>query len=344
MLIQYRRALHRIPELDRELPKTTQYLQNILKELDCRVFSPCQGALCAYFDLGKAETVAFRADMDALPMQETTGADYASLHEGRMHACGHDAHMAILLALAHKLDGAKRNVLLIFQPAEETTGGAKAICDSGVLKEYGVRRIYALHLWPGLEKHAIAASERGMMARSSEVTVEFFGKSAHIARAEEGVDALLEAAGFLLQTQGLEYPCVLGFGRLHGGTARNAVCDYARLEGTLRCHDDAVFETVVKQLRTLLPQTAKLHISTGYPPMENDAQLLREARTLLPLHEAEPSYLTDDFSEYLRCVPGVYFRLGIGEGTLHTPSFDFDEAVLQTGLDLLRSLLTEEKL
>lgn len=343
MLTTYRRALHRIPELDRALPETTDYLKKSLSDLPCEVFSPCEGALCAYFDLGKAKTVAFRADMDALPITEATAAPYASVHEGKMHACGHDAHMAILLGLAHRLDGAKANVLLIFQPAEETTGGARDICESGVLERCRVSEIYALHLWPELEKHAVAASERGMMARSSEVTVEFFGKSAHIARSEQGHDALLDAANFLVAAKTFEENCVLGFGRLIGGQARNAVCDHAVLEGTLRCHDDGIFDAVVEKLRLLLPPTAKLSVSRGYPPMENDAALLSRAKTLLPIRPAEPSYLTDDFSEFLRRVPGVYFRLGIGGGALHTADFDFDEAVLQTGLSLFRTILTEDK-
>lgn len=342
MLRSYRRALHRIPELDRVLPETTDFLKKALSNLPCEVFSPCTGALCAYFDLGKARTIAFRADMDALPITEATGAPYASEHEGAMHACGHDAHMAILLGLAHRLDGARSNVLLIFQPAEETSGGAREICESGVLDKYRVSEIYALHLWPELEKHAVAAAERGMMARSSEVTVEFFGTSAHIARAEQGHDALLDAANFLVAAKKTEERCVLGFGRLSGGQARNAVCDHAVLEGTLRCHDDEIFENTVKKLEKLLPPTAKMSISRGYPPMENDPVLLSRAKALLPIRAAEPSYLTDDFSEFLRRIPGVYFRLGIGGGTLHTPNFDFDEAVLQTGLSLFRTILTEE--
>ena len=342
MLIQHRRRLHEIPELDRALPKTTAYVKSVLEKLPCEIITLEQGALCAYFDLGKSKTVAFRADMDALPITEATNAPYASKHEGRMHACGHDAHMAILLALAENLQGAKSNVLLIFQPSEETTGGAKAICQSGILEKYHVKAVYALHLWPDAPKHEVSASVRGMMARSSEVTVEFFGKSAHIAKSEQGEDAIFAAAEFLLAAKKLEFSGVLGFGKLQGGSVRNAVGDYARLEGSLRCHDDAVFADVVAKLHELLPPNTKLHVSKGYPPMENDAALLEQAKKLYPIGRAEPSYLTDDFSEFLRAVPGIYFRLGLGGGALHTPNFDFNEDVLQTGLNLFRALLTEE--
>lgn len=342
MLKEYRRQLHRIPEPDRDLPKTTAYLRSVLTELPCELFSPCEGALCAYFDLNKTKTVAFRADMDALPIREETGADYASQHDGFMHACGHDAHMAILLGLAQDLSASKYNVLLIFQPAEETTGGAKAICESGVLQTYGVSEIYALHLWPQARKHSVSASVSGMMARSSEVTVEFFGKSAHIAKPNEGIDALFAAAKFVTEAKQLECEGILGFGKLNSGKVRNAVSDYSRLEGSLRCHDDAEFERIVAQLRAILPSGARLHVSEGYPPMKNDAALLKKAQRLWQVEPADASFLTDDFSEFLRCVPGVYFRLGLGGGALHTPTFNFDESVLDTGVALFRALLMEE--
>ncbi len=342
MLREYRRQLHRIPEPDRTLPKTTAYLRGVLSGLPCELFSPCEAAVCAYFDLNKTKTVAFRADMDALPIQEQTNAPYASQHEGFMHACGHDAHMAMLLALAQELSESKYNVLLIFQPAEETTGGAKAICESGVLEKYGVSEIYALHLWPEAKKHSVCASVSGMMARSSEITAEFFGKSAHIAKPSEGDDALLAAAKFVIEAKKLEFSGILGFGKMQSGSVRNAVSDYSKLEGSLRCHDDAEFERVVSQLRNLLPDRAKLTVSEGYPPIKNDAAVLEKAKRLWPIEPAEPSFLTDDFSEFLRRVPGVYFRLGLGGGALHTPTFDFDETVLDTGVALLRTLLTEE--
>ena len=126
-----RRALHRIPETDASLPETAAYLRRRLAVLPCAVFSPWESAVCAWFDFGKSETVAFRSDMDALPVCERSGLPFASTHEGRMHACGHDGHMAMLLSLADFVAAQQalpRNVLLIFEPAEETTGGAEPIC------------------------------------------------------------------------------------------------------------------------------------------------------------------------------------------------------------------------
>ena len=151
--VDYRRALHRIPELDNQLPETVQLVQRILAPLPCRVFSPITGSVCAWFDAGKSDAVAFRAELDALPVTEATDLPYASVHPGRMHACGHDAHTAMVLTLAEyaaeHLAELPRNVLFLFQPSEETTGGAGKLCESGVLERYRVRRIFGLHLWPG---------------------------------------------------------------------------------------------------------------------------------------------------------------------------------------------------
>ena len=129
-IIADRRALHAKPELDKQLPNTLALVRGGLSGLGCEIFSPAEGALCAYFDFGKPETIAFRADMDALPVQEATGLPFASQNPGVMHACGHDGHTAILLELARRMgrkNDLPHNVLLVFQPAEENTGGAKDI-------------------------------------------------------------------------------------------------------------------------------------------------------------------------------------------------------------------------
>ena len=196
-LISDRRALHRIPELDRNLPETLDYLRSALEPLPCKVFSPAESALCAFFDFGRDHSLAFRADMDALPVSEATGLPFASCHPGKMHACGHDGHMAIALELARRLarrEVLPHNMLLVFQPAEETTGGAQAICHSGVFDQYRTKAIFGLHLWPDLPAGVLASIPGGMMCRSSEVTLTVTGRSAHVARAGLGRDALEAAA------------------------------------------------------------------------------------------------------------------------------------------------------
>ena len=162
-IIADRRALHQIPELELTLPKTMTYLRSALSGLRCRLFSPIANSLCAYFDFGKAETLAFRADCDALPVFEKSGVDFASTHAGCMHACGHDGHMAMALELArriHEKADLPHNILILFQPGEETPGGAKPLCDTGVLEEYRVKALFGLHLWPGLEKGVIFTGKR----------------------------------------------------------------------------------------------------------------------------------------------------------------------------------------
>ena len=149
-IIRDRRALHRIPELDVRLPETLSYIKGALSGLNCRVFSPMDSALCAFFDFGAEKALAFRADMDALPIQEVNDTEYVSCHPGKMHACGHDGHMAILLELARRMSRKDKNpwnILLVFQPAEETVGGAKFLCETGVFEEYRVEAVFGLHLW-----------------------------------------------------------------------------------------------------------------------------------------------------------------------------------------------------
>ena len=175
-LSEDRRALHRIPETGCRLPETAAYLRGALAEMPCTLLAPWEDAVCAYFDLGKDETVAVRSDMDALPVTERTGLPFASAHPGRMHACGHDGHMAMVLGLARRLAAGEvrpqRNVLLIFEPAEETTGGAAPICATGLLERYHVTRVFGMHLWPELPAGVIASRAGAMMSRSCELTVE----------------------------------------------------------------------------------------------------------------------------------------------------------------------------
>ena len=352
----HRRALHRIPELDRELPKTFAYLMGVLGELNCRVFSPVAGSLCAFFEFGQSETIAFRADADALPIAEKTGADYASRHPGCMHACGHDGHMAVLLELACRLSEKKylpHNVLLVFQSAEETTGGARDICESGVFTQHHVKAIFGLHLWPGLETGVIASRKRELMARSSEVNVDIYGKSAHIAKAAEGVDALMAGTEFYRRAMEMERKLpdavfrLLKFGKFQSGTVRNALSAHTHMEGSLRAFQDEVFEGLAagladigRAVETEYGCTVKLHLSDGYPAVMNPPELYDRVRSVLPFRELEsPCMTAEDFSWYQKALPGLFFFLGLGDvPALHTDTFDFDESILLKGADFFEKL------
>ena len=355
-ILHDRRALHRIPELDRALPKTLAYLQNALKELSCRVFSPMEGALCAWFDFGKDRAIAFRSDADALPVTENTGLSFASQHPGQMHACGHDGHMAILLELARRLGEKKElphNVLLVFQPAEETTGGARDLCETGIFETYGVEAIFALHLWPGMTAGQIASRREEMMSRSCEVTVDILGRSAHIAKAKEGRDALAAAVAFysraVAMEQGLpkEVFRLLKFGKLQSGTVRNALASSAHLEGSLRAFHDETFYALRDGLLAIGTEVeeatgcqVRIHMNEGYPAVINPAPLYDRVKKAVDFAELpEPSMITEDFSWYQQKLPGLFFFLGTGDTpALHASNFNFEEEILLKGADFFEEL------
>lgn len=354
-----RQALHRIPELDWYLPETAAYLKRVLEGLQCRVFSPVENAVCAWFDFGAESAIAFRADMDALPITEKTGASYASRYPGRMHACGHDGHMAILLELArrlHKKETLGHNVLLVFQPAEETTGGAKVLCETGLFRDYNVQAIFGLHLWPGLEAGEIFSREAELMARSCEVTVDIYGKSAHIAKAAEGIDALMAGAEFYRRAVELEKGLpegvfrLLKFGKFQSGTVRNALSAHTHMEGSLRAFQDEVYEGLSRGLVQIGADIQRefgcrveIHQNDGYPAVWNPEDLYRRVKKCVDFQElAQPAMTAEDFAWYQRYLPGMFFFLGVGDTpALHGDTFDFDERVLTKGADFLETLAEE---
>lgn len=357
-LTQDRRALHRIPELDRQLPQTMAYLRAALAPLRCTLSSPIESSLCAYFDFGADTTIAFRSDADALPITETTGAEYASQHPGCMHACGHDAHMAMLLELARRLDAKpalKNNVLLVFQPAEETTGGARDICRSGVLRAYGVEAVFGLHLWPDLPAGVVASRRSELMSRSCEITVDITGRSSHIAKSGEGIDALAAGVEYYRRAAALEAALpstvyrLCKFGRMESGTVRNAVSGHTHMEGSLRAYQDEVFYGLLEGLRRIGREieaetgcTVALTASEGYPAVINPPALYDHIRSDCGILFAElekPVMITEDFSWYQQQLPGMFFFLGTGPSpALHAADFDFDESILHNGPDLFEQI------
>ncbi|HPE15547.1 MAG TPA: amidohydrolase [Oscillospiraceae bacterium] len=364
-LRRHRRALHQIPELGHDLPETAAYVRGALEKLPCTVFSPVPNAVCAFFDAGKKDAVAFRADMDALPIAEKSACSFASRHPGRMHACGHDGHMAMLLGLAERipalLEMLPNNVLLIFQPAEETDGGARLICETGLLERYHVLRVFGLHLWPGLPAGKLFTRPDALMAKSSEVDVEIAGKSAHISRAGEGADALYAGAAFLcrvyefsrrLASEGT--PHLLKFGLLESGTVRNALSAHTVLRGSLRVFSPEGFSALRGGMREIADGLERetgcvftVSLSEGYPAVVNDPALWTHVRAVLgadaPRELPEPVTAGEDFSFYQQRVPGLFAFLGVGPGEpLHSAAFAFDEDVLQSGLDYYEKLLRME--
>lgn len=370
LLMRLRRDLHRIPELDFDLPETLRYVRGELEavcdqvaarygEGACTVFSPCKSSLCMFFNRKSEHATAVRSDMDALPVTEKSGAEYASCHQGHMHACGHDGHMAMVLGLAHHLaesfDELPRSVLLVFQPAEETTGGARFICESGVFERYGVDRVFGFHLWPDLAMGEVAGRAGALLAATSESTFDFHGKATHIAKAADGADSLEAGMRFVLDAydymaeQAKTEPCLLKFGLMQSGQARNVISSHTHIEGSLRTYSDAMTVAAKQRLAELAEKraaeagcTCTVHFSEGYPPVVNDEALFTMAREALPdLKELpEPLLIGEDFAFYQRHLPGVFLLLGTGTGIpLHADTFDFDERILATGLETYKKLV-----
>ena len=354
-IIADRRALHATPELDKQLPNTLALVRGRLSGLGCEISAPTEGALCAYFDFGKPETVAFRADMDALPIQEATGLPFASQNPGIMHACGHDGHTAILLELARRVSGKKdlpHNILLVFQPAEETTGGAKDICQSGIFEKYHTAAIFGLHLWPGLPKGILHACIGPQMARSCEVSVTVEGRSVHIAKPEGGLDALAAAVSLYQKARELEQTVpgsrrILNFGRVEAGTVRNAIAANARMLGSLRAMEESTFEALRdgllaagREIEATTGCALDIRISEGYPPVTNPADLCQRVARAVPYRVLEESSMTaEDFSFYQKKLPGMFFFLGLGDTPpLHAANFDFDESILVKGAEFFEAL------
>lgn len=358
-LVNDRRALHQIPELDRKLPKTMAYLKNALQGLRCTLDEPMEGALTAYFHFGAEHSIAFRSDADALPIEEQSQAAYKSRHPGRMHACGHDGHMAMLLELARRVDRMEalpHNVLLVFQPAEETTGGARDLCRTGIFEKYHTTAIFGMHLWPDLPAGMIASRKEEMMSRSCEVTVTMTGRSAHIAKAEQGIDALWAGMEFYRRVMELvdslppEVFRLCKFGRMESGTVRNAISGQTYLAGSLRAFQDEVFEDLQGGIRRIGREVAQqtgctvdVQMNDGYPAVLNPAPLFdRVVNCGIPFTPLEkPVMITEDFSWYQRHLPGMFFFLGAGPApALHADHFDFDEKILCRGADFFETIVT----
>ena len=355
-IILDRRALHRIPELDKDTPKTLAYLQNSLSGLKCKVFSPCQSALCAYFDFGADSAVAFRSDTDALPLMEDNDTDYVSTHPGKMHACGHDGHMAILLELARRLDklqSCKNNVLLVFQPAEESGGGAKDICETGVFTEYNARAIFGLHVWAGMEKGSLWSCPGPMMIRSSSMKIDVYGQSVHVSEAYLGKDAMAAGMEIHRRIMALDHRLppetkrLIKIGKFHSGTVGNAVAEYTEIRGTLRAYEDDLYFSLREQIYAICKHveeetgcTVKVDIGEGYPAVWNPEDLYEQVCKLAPIrYMPKPSMGAEDFSWYQRYLPGLFIFMGVGAApAAHSTDFDFDDSVLVHGADYFQTL------
>ena len=329
-VIEYRRDLHQIPELGFLVYKTGAYVKEKLSAFDCELSDIVTTGILAFFDFGCESTIIFRADMDALPIEEATGLPYASKNPGCMHACGHDGHMAGLIGFAEILDRYKKegykagyNALLLFQPAEETIDGALRICGTHIFDRYNVKAIFGLHLWPMMAKGEIASRPGPMMARSTAVNVTFEGVSAHCGEPQKGRDALAAACRFVsdiysYKEHHVRERSVLKFGRMESGNVRNAISPFARLEGTMRTFYDNTWEHLVFAMKKLASEIEEafgvkvsIDVSKSHPAVVNDEKLYADAKpALMDLNYVElrrPVLIAEDFSFFEQQLPGVFF-------------------------------------
>ncbi len=363
-IIDHRRNLHKIPELGFLVYKTAAYLKEVMSNYDCTIETVATTGLACLFDFNKEETIAFRADMDALPIEENTGLSYCSTHLGAMHACGHDGHMATMLGFAHLLDSYKKtmrpvncNVLIIFQPAEETIDGAQAIVDSKILEKYKVKSIFGMHLWPMLEKGEIASRPGPMMAKSTEVSITIEGESSHCGEPEKGIDALQAACDFVnkiyeFKDLYVQDRSILKFGHMVSGTVRNAISPYTKIEGTMRTFQDRTWDILARAMKHLGESIEKaygvtfsLDLSKSHPAVINDEELYMKVKpylnTLNYVELRRPVMIAEDFSCFEKVLPGIFFFLGTGTGIpLHSKDFNFDDSILIEGVRLFDTILT----
>lgn len=359
-LKKIRRELHRIPEYSFDVFKTTAYLTEYLKKLKPDVLTSCAGTgIKAVFRAPNPQkTVAIRADIDGLRVPEHTGCEFASVHENMMHACGHDGHMAIALVCAALVSGArehlKHNYVFLFQPAEETVGGAQPMIEGGALSDPRVEEIYGIHLWPDVPLGKIGMKPGPIMAQMCDFNIDIIGKGGHGAKPQDANDALVAAAQLITAVQTIVSrnidpyeTAVLTIGRAEGGKARNVICETVHLEGTMRGFEARVMDTIRQRLHKLLEG---LRVSYGvrckysepmsYPAVVNDESLFRSAHGKFAADEIEivkPFMMAEDFSNYQRQIPGLYTFVGIGEGQdtppLHASNFDFNEQALLNGVE-----------
>ncbi len=370
-LSQIRRELHKYPELSWQEVRTTHLIEAELVKLGAEIvpWGSATGAVALLRGAHPGRTVALRADIDALPVEEASDAPYRSGIRGIMHACGHDAHAAcalgaatILAAQAASMRGA---VKFIFQPAEEKGGGASLLIERGVLADPEVGAIFALHCQPDLPVGRVGLREGPLMAANDLLDIIVRGQGGHGAMPDRTRDPLIAAAAIIqaLQTlvaRGLDpqEAAVVSFGRITGGTTRNVIPDAVELEGGIRTLNPAVRAELLPRVKRLAAQVAAAYGATGevsfpayFPAVNNPAALVGFCRRSLVgmmagerLVASRPVMVTEDFSQYQQLVPGVMLWLGTGNRELglvhplHSDRFDIDEDALVFGAAVMAKL------
>ena len=365
-----RRDIHAHPELCFEEFRTADLVAKKLEEWGIPVIRGLAGTgVVGVIQRGNStRAIGLRADMDALPMQEINQFEHTSTHIGKMHACGHDGHTAMLLGaaryLAHDADF-DGTVFLIFQPAEEGGGGARRMIEDGLFDQCPMDAVFGMHNWPGIAAGDFAVKTGGMMASSNEFEVTVRGKGAHAAQPQKGIDPVMIAVQIAQSWQTIVSrnvnplePAVLSLTQIHSGSATNVIPDDASLIGTVRTFSTEVLDLIEARMEKIARATAEAFdaqidfvFKRNYPPLinhEQETQLaIQVMRDLVGEQrvdtQVEATMGAEDFAYMLQAKPGCYVFLGNGDGdhrsaghglgpcNLHNPSYDFNDDLLPIG-------------
>ncbi|MBI4872170.1 MAG: amidohydrolase [Candidatus Riflebacteria bacterium] len=365
-MVRVRRQLHRHPELGLKEFRTADFVAERLGELGCEVHRMAGTGVVGLLRGGSpGKTLLLRADIDALPLQETNPADYCSQVPGVMHACGHDAHTSTALAVAGILSAERGqlhgNVKFMFQPAEEGPGGAERMLEEGLLEEPKVDAAFALHVWNDLPVGTVSVRPGPVMAAADEILITILGKGGHGAAPHEAVDPIVVAAHVVTALQTVPsrqvdpiHPVVVSICSVHAGQAFNIIPPDAELIGTVRSFDPSIreklpglIEKTVQGVTAAFGARYRFHYRHGYPPTVNDpgmADLVRGcargAACVQHVVDGEVSMGGEDMAYVLRRVPGCYFMVGSGnpdrgiDSPHHSPTFDVDEHCMAIGAEV----------
>jgi len=363
-MVRIRRRLHQFPELQYEEVLTSQLVRDTLDELDIPYRSPiAETGVLATLGTGSEPCVALRADMDALPILEEADVPFRSQIDGRMHACGHDCHTAMLLAAARMLKERESElsgtVKLLFQPAEEGGGGGKRMTDEGALENPTVGRIFGLHVWPPLATGKVGSCSGTMLAAAGEFVIRIHGRGGHAAMPHYCVDPVATAAKVIIELQTILSrevdplePGVISVTKIHGGAAYNVIPPTVELGGTIRALTTERFDMLRSRLAEMATQIAAANQCAAdvefpgidYPPTVIDEQVWQQVAGIAVqlvgddnVHEITPVMGGEDFSFYTEKVPGLFLALGVrneSQGAVfnvHHPQFKVDENALPLG-------------
>lgn len=364
-LISIRRKLHSEPELSWEEYNTTEYVMNYLTDIgvSCLKTEPT-GVIGELIGGKPGKTVALRADMDALSVEQLTeDLPYGSKEPGKMHACGHDAHTAMLLIAAKALVSVKEElagtVRFLFQPAEEVATGARAMVKQGAME--GVDNVFGIHIWSQSPTGKVSCTPGPSFASADIFTVRFTGRGGHGAMPQDCIDASVMASSFVMNVQSIvsrtidpKQPAVVTVGKMTVGTRFNVIAENAVIEGTVRCFDPSVRDHIEEQLAIYAKNTAELYGGTaeleytrGTQAVINDTESAEHAQTVAAeafgkdaLYSEDPTMGGEDFSFFLDEAPGCFALVGSGnpekdtQWAHHHGRFNIDEDALSTGAEL----------